>query len=102
MCGKINDKVNDAYAFVYSLTLFVAPLVSSSLYQQVGMGQTFDITAMMMFSFALILLIFNCGPCFMAENIRFIDEFSKYQTQEEKELDDEDDEENEKGELSKK
>jgi len=29
MYGKVNDKVNDAYGFVYALTLFIAPLVGS-------------------------------------------------------------------------
>jgi hypothetical protein len=26
---KLNDKVNDAYGFIYALTEFIAPLVSS-------------------------------------------------------------------------
>jgi len=44
------------------------------------MQKKFDITAIMFFSFALMLIIFNCGPGFLGENARFIEEFSKYQT----------------------
>jgi len=53
------------------------------------MAGKFDITAMMFFGFALILMIFNCGPGFIGENARFIEEFAKYQTQEEEEPEDE-------------
>jgi hypothetical protein len=29
MYGKLNDKVNDSYGFVYALTQFIAPLAAS-------------------------------------------------------------------------
>lgn len=57
----LNDKVNDAYGFIYALTQFIAPLIGSSIYQIVGMRDTFDITALICFSFAVILMVFNCG-----------------------------------------
>ena len=76
MYGKLNDKVNDAYGFVYALTQFIAPLVASQMYSAVGMQGKFDITAIMMFSFAVILMIFNCGPGFLGENRRFVEEFT--------------------------
>jgi len=42
------------------------------------MEEKFDITAIMFFVFAVVLIIFNCGPGFMGENRRFKEEFSKY------------------------
>jgi len=46
------------------------------MYSAYGMQGKFDITAIMMFSFAVILMIFNCGPGFLGENRRFVEEFT--------------------------
>jgi hypothetical protein len=46
------------------------------MYETMGMSEKFDITAIMFFAFALILIIFNCGPGFLGENARFIKEFT--------------------------
>ena len=48
------------------------------------MRRKFDITAIGLFSFALILIVFNCGFNFISENKRFIHELSKYQADEDK------------------
>jgi len=53
------------------------------------MREKFDITAIMFFAVAVVLMIFNCGPGFSGENVRFYEEFAKYQTQEVEEDDDE-------------
>ena len=80
MYGKLNDKVNDSYGFIYAFTQFVAPLASSAVYDKWGMSTKFDITAIIFVCYAVVLMIFNCGPSFAAENRRFILEFTKYQT----------------------
>jgi len=80
MYGKLNDKVNDSYGFIYALTQFIAPLVSSQLYEAYGMRVKFDITAIAFFVVSILLCLFNCGPSFISENRKFVEEFAKYQT----------------------
>ena len=43
------------------------------------MATTFDITAISLFAFALILMIFNCGPTYRSENAKFLEKITKYQ-----------------------
>ena len=67
----LNDKVNDAYGFVFATSNFLGPNIGTWLYTRWGPRTTCDIIALTNFAFALILFIFNCGPFVFQENIRF-------------------------------
>ena len=76
--GKLSDKVNDAYGFVYALSQFVSPNVGSALQLGVGMRATFDFVTLMDLVYALFIFVFNCGIFFAAENRRFLDKLTTY------------------------
>ena len=67
----VNDKCNDAYGFIFASSMFISPLVGSALYLQYGAGVTCDYVAILDFTWALILLFFNCGPHVFTENRKF-------------------------------
>ena len=73
--GKLSDKVNDSYGFMYALSQFVSPNVGSALDIGIGMRYTFDIACAMSLAYALFIFIFNCGIFFIAENKKFIEKF---------------------------
>lgn len=68
---KLNDKCNDAYGVVYAFTLFVSPLIGSSMYLKYTGPITCDTIAIVDFLYGLILLVFNCGPYVFSENRQF-------------------------------
>jgi len=76
--GKLSDKVNDAYGFVYALSQFVSPNVGSAMQLSVGMRATFDYITLMDLLYALFLFIFNCGVFVVAENRRFVEKIALY------------------------
>ena len=57
----LNDKVNDAYGFVYALSLFIGPLIGGFLHDNFGPKTTGDYVAAFTLLFAFFLGIFNCG-----------------------------------------
>lgn len=69
--NSINDKVNDAYGFVYAASSFVSPLVGSMLYEALGSELACDYWAFMNFGVAGILFIFNCGIFVFSEHKAF-------------------------------
>ena len=79
---KLNDKVNDAYGFMYALTNFVAPLLGSNVFGVEGMRSTFDIIALSDLGYGVILFIFNCGIFFISEDRTFKEELKKYSSAE--------------------
>ena len=60
--NQLNDKCNDAYGLLYALSMFFSPLLGSNLYLAYGARVSCDTVAIVDFTFATILLIFNCGP----------------------------------------
>ena len=60
--SAINDKVNDAYGFVYALSMFVAPLIGSGMYTTIDAPLTADYFALSNLAIGLILFVCNCGP----------------------------------------
>jgi|688.fasta_scaffold791197_1 hypothetical protein len=85
--NSINDKVNDAYGFVYAFSTFISPLIGSSLLnvfagstededdkekinEQKAHGQRVlcDYLAFFNFGLGIVLFIFNCGIFVFSEN----------------------------------
>ena len=58
---KLNDKVNDFYGLFYACTIFVSPLIGSSINTSIGQAKLCDLIALVNLFFAIILIIFNCG-----------------------------------------
>lgn len=57
----LNDKANDAYGLIYATSIAISPLIGSNLYQRFGARETCDKIALFDFTWATILLVFNCG-----------------------------------------
>lgn len=76
----LNDKVNDAYGFIYAFSNFIAPLMGSYLYEYVDHRKTFDYIAIADFSFGILILFVNCGPWVFSENRRFKEQLSALKT----------------------
>jgi hypothetical protein len=53
--------VNEAYTLVYASSSFLSPLIGSYIYIEYGIQSTFDIVAVVNFSYAIFLFYFNCG-----------------------------------------
>lgn len=68
MDNSINDKVNDAYGFVYAFSSFASPLAGSYLYGMLGAPLACDIWAFMNFGLGVICFIFNCGIFVFSEH----------------------------------
>ena len=69
--AKLNDKCNDAYGFIYALSMFVSPLIGSWLYDQFGPRKTCDYVALANLGLGAFFLIFNCGIFVFSENRKF-------------------------------
>lgn len=69
--NAINDKVNDAYGFIFAFTNFVAPLTGAALHKSLEERNTFDVIALANFGFGIIFFIFNCGIFVFSENRKF-------------------------------
>ena len=76
--GKLSDKVNDAYGFVYAMAQLVGPIIGSALYEAMGQRKTMDWTTVMLIVYSLILFFFNCGPRFIAEHRCFLKALSNW------------------------
>ena len=66
--NAINDKVNDAYGFMYAFSSFVSPLIGSILQENYGSPFACDIFAFTNFGIAAILFLFNCGIFVFSEH----------------------------------
>lgn len=69
--SAINDKVNDAYGFVYALAMFVGPLVGGVMADSVGERATSDYFAIMNIGLGILLFVCNCGPFVFGEHKSF-------------------------------
>ena len=71
--GTLNDKINDAYGFVFALSNFISPNIGASLIDNYKMDwrDVCDYVANFNFFFAILLFVFNCGPFFISENSIF-------------------------------
>ena len=88
--NSINDKVNDAYGFVYAFSTFISPLIGSNLlnllsgpteegdteeiankHKEYGQRVLCDYLAFFNFGLGVILFFFNCGIFVFSENRLF-------------------------------
>lgn len=69
--GQLNDKINDSYGFVYAISMFVSPLIGSSLFLKYESQTTCDIVAAANLGLAVFCFIFNCGFFVFSENRTF-------------------------------
>jgi len=69
--NQLNDKVNDAYGFIFAFSNFVSPLIGSYIETAYGDQEVFDIFATISFGFGIFFLIFNCGPFVFSNNRKF-------------------------------
>lgn len=66
--NSINDKVNDAYGFVYAFSSFISPLAGSLLAEAYNNPIASDVWAFMNFGLAAICFLFNCGIFVFSEH----------------------------------
>jgi len=59
--AQLNDKINDAYGFIYALSMFISPLIGSQLYTKYGPREGCDYVAFADVCIGIFLAIFNCG-----------------------------------------
>lgn len=81
MDNAINDKVNDAYGFIYAFSSFASPLIGSAFYSSFGAPKSCDIWAFMNFGLAGIFFIFNCGIFVFSEHREFSQKLEKLKEQ---------------------
>ena len=67
----VNDKCNDCYGLFYAISMFISPIIGSSLKDSFNYQGACDIVAMFNFAYAFILFFFNCGPMVFYENRKF-------------------------------
>ena len=67
----VNDKVNDAYGFIYAFASFASPLLGSTAYEMLGAPRACDIWAFTNFVLAVLFFIFNCGIFVFSEHREF-------------------------------
>lgn len=69
--NKVNDLCNEAYGFIYSLMLFLSPLIGSNMYLTMGADMTLTKIAMVNVAMVLAILLFNDGFQVFKENKEF-------------------------------
>jgi hypothetical protein len=69
--AQLNDSCNDAYGFIYALSMFFGPLVGSWVKSATDGRTSCDIFALVNLFLAVVLIIFNCGPFVFSENRAF-------------------------------
>ena len=65
---KVNDLCNDAYGFIYSLMLFLSPLIGSNMYLSMGADSTLSIIAVINVLMVVAYLALNNGCNLFSEN----------------------------------
>lgn len=70
--NQLNDKVNDAYGFIFAFANFVSPLLGSYVQTALGDQECFDLFGCVSFGFGVFFFIFNCGPFVFSENRKFM------------------------------
>lgn len=69
--GAINDKVNDAYGFVYALAMFIGPMAGGAFFDSFGPQNTGDYFGIGNLVLGVLLFICNCGPFVFQEHKAF-------------------------------
>ena len=66
--SMLNDKCNDAYGFIYALSMGLSPLIGSYLEGNSGPRTTCDQVALFNFGLGAVFFVFNCGFNVFFEN----------------------------------
>ena len=69
--GKMNDRINDCYGFIFACTNTIAPLAGTWIQAAVKGRTTMDIHAAVFLGMGIFVFVFNCGPNFISENKQF-------------------------------
>lgn len=75
--ATIYDKVNDAYGFIYAVSMFVGPLVGGYMHDHLGGPTTGDYMGFTNLALGALLFTFNCGPLVFRENRQFFSHLDK-------------------------
>lgn len=69
--SMLNDKCNDAYGFIYALSMGVSPIIGSYIEGSNGARATCDQVALLNFALGILFFVFNCGFGVFFENKQF-------------------------------
>jgi len=69
--SMLNDKCNDAYGFIYALSMGLSPIIGSYIEGSNGARATCDQVALLNFALGILFFVFNCGFGVFFENKQF-------------------------------